>query len=131
MDSIYFGLSPLPVRVTTRIVTFLVGNPYKPSFPLLLGGGTTQDIFNLHFLWEILRVQGILFTQASASPAMVNSMKHVEIPTMWRFRKPKWNLNIMVSNWFISSSRGYFSASMSVGDGCLCKCKATLEDDPL
>ena len=37
------GLSPLPVRVTTRIITFLVGNPYKPSFPLLLGGGTTQD----------------------------------------------------------------------------------------
>ena len=39
-----FGLSPLPVRVTTRIITFLVGNPYKPSFPLLLGGGTTQVI---------------------------------------------------------------------------------------
>ena len=38
------GLSPLPVRVTTRIITFLVGNPYKPSFPLLLGGGTTQGI---------------------------------------------------------------------------------------
>ena len=41
---IFLGLSPLPVRVTTRIITFLVGNPYKPSFPLLLGGGTTQDI---------------------------------------------------------------------------------------
>ena len=41
---VYFGLSPLPVRVTTRIITFLVGNPYKPSFPLLLGGGTTQCI---------------------------------------------------------------------------------------
>ena len=40
----YVGLSPLPVRVTTRIITFLVGNPYKPSFPLLLGGGTTQMI---------------------------------------------------------------------------------------
>ncbi len=41
---LYVGLSPLPVRVTTRIITFLVGNPYKPSFPLLLGGGTTQLI---------------------------------------------------------------------------------------
>ena len=39
----YLGLSPHPVRVTTRIITFLVGNPYKPSFPLLLGG-TTQEI---------------------------------------------------------------------------------------
>ena len=44
--SIYVGLSPLPVRVTTRIITLLVGNPYKPSFPLLLGGGTTQNICN-------------------------------------------------------------------------------------
>ena len=26
------GLSPLPVTVTTRIITFLVGDPYKPSF---------------------------------------------------------------------------------------------------
>ena len=42
---IYIGLSPLPVRVTTRIITFLVGNPYKSSFPLLLGGGTTQYIY--------------------------------------------------------------------------------------
>ena len=40
----YVGLSPLPVRVTTRIIVFLVGDPYKPSFPLLLGGGTTQSI---------------------------------------------------------------------------------------
>ena len=44
---IYFGLSPLPVRVTTRIITFLVGDPYKPSFPLLLGGGTTQNILHI------------------------------------------------------------------------------------
>ena len=41
-----FGLSPFPVIVTTRIITFLVGNPYKPSFPLLLGGGTTQGIMH-------------------------------------------------------------------------------------
>ena len=41
------GLSPFPVIVTTRIITFLLGNPYKPSFPLLLGRGTTQQITNL------------------------------------------------------------------------------------
>ncbi len=39
---LWLGLSPFPVIVTTRIITFLVGNPYKPSFPLLLGRGTTQ-----------------------------------------------------------------------------------------
>ncbi len=40
--NVWFGWSPFPVIVTTRIITFLVGNPYKPSFPLLLGRGTTQ-----------------------------------------------------------------------------------------
>ena len=44
---LYFGLSPFPVIVSTRIITFLVGDPYKPSFailPLLLGRGTTQAL---------------------------------------------------------------------------------------
>ena len=44
MKSLWVGLSPLPVTVTTRIVPFLVGNPYKPSFPLSLGGGATQFV---------------------------------------------------------------------------------------
>ena len=35
----FVGLSPLPVRVTTRIITFLVGNPYKPSFATVTGWG--------------------------------------------------------------------------------------------
>ena len=33
------GLSPLPVIVTTRIVVFLVGDPYKPSFATVTGRG--------------------------------------------------------------------------------------------
>ena len=37
--TVYFGLSPLPVTVTTRIITFLVGNPYKPSFVTVTGRG--------------------------------------------------------------------------------------------
>ena len=28
-----------PVTVTTRIITFLVGNPYKPSFAIVTGWG--------------------------------------------------------------------------------------------
>ena len=35
---IYIGCGPLPVTVTTRIITFLVGDPYKPSFPTVTGG---------------------------------------------------------------------------------------------
>ena len=32
-------VAPLPVTVTTRIITFLVGNPYKPSFATVTGKG--------------------------------------------------------------------------------------------
>ena len=35
----YFGCGPFPVTVTTRIATFLVGNPYKPSFATVTGRG--------------------------------------------------------------------------------------------
>ncbi len=44
------GLSPLPVTVTTRIKTCLVGDPYKPSFATVTGrGGATQ---RRSFKWE-------------------------------------------------------------------------------
>ena len=36
---VYIGLSPFPVIVTTRIVSCLVGNPYKPSFATTTGKG--------------------------------------------------------------------------------------------
>ncbi len=31
--------TPHPVTVTTRIITFLAGNPYKPSFATVTGWG--------------------------------------------------------------------------------------------
>ena len=33
------GMAPLPLTVTTGIITFLVGDPYKPSFPTVTGKG--------------------------------------------------------------------------------------------
>ena len=36
---VYLGLSPLPVRVNTRIVIFLVGDSYKPLFATVTGKG--------------------------------------------------------------------------------------------
>ena len=36
---VYLGLSPIPVTVTTRIITFLVGDPYKHSFATVTGRG--------------------------------------------------------------------------------------------
>ena len=39
VDMVNIGLSPLPVTVTTKIITFLVGDPYKPSFATVTGRG--------------------------------------------------------------------------------------------
>ena len=36
---LYVRSTPHPVTVTTRIITFLVGNPYKPSFATVTGWG--------------------------------------------------------------------------------------------
>ena len=36
---IYIRSTPHPVTVTTRIITFLVRNPYKPSFATVTGWG--------------------------------------------------------------------------------------------
>ena len=33
------GVAPLTVTVTTRIITCLLGDPYKPSFPTVAGRG--------------------------------------------------------------------------------------------
>ena len=42
------GCGPLPITVTTRIITFLVGDSYKPSFATVTGRGPHPK--NVHFL---------------------------------------------------------------------------------
>ena len=43
------GCPPFPVTVTTRIVTFLVGDPeLNLHLPQLLGGGTIQVIYYIY-----------------------------------------------------------------------------------
>ena len=42
---VYVGLSPLPVTVTTRIITFLVQDPYKPSFATATGRGDNPKVY--------------------------------------------------------------------------------------
>ena len=37
--SLALGYGPFPVTVTTRIIPFLVGNPYKPLFATVTGNG--------------------------------------------------------------------------------------------
>ena len=39
LAKVWVRSTPHPVTVTTRIITFLVGNPYKPSFATVTGRG--------------------------------------------------------------------------------------------
>ncbi len=45
---IYIRSTPHPVTVTTRIITLLVGNPYKPSFATVTGWGVDPIIIYIY-----------------------------------------------------------------------------------
>ena len=49
-------MSPLPVTVTTRSITFLVGDPYKPSFATVTGQGDNPNYKPLHLQSHFIRV---------------------------------------------------------------------------
>ena len=67
---VYIGTTPLPVTVTTRIVTFLIGNPYKPSFTTVTGWGVDLMYIN----WELLS------TNFACSPnRIITSFKMISI----------------------------------------------------
>ena len=57
--------TPHAVAVTTRIVTFLVGNPYKPSFVTVTGRGVDQYNIPMDpmFFVEGSRLGRIFFVQ--------------------------------------------------------------------
>ena len=46
-QSVYLRSTPHPVTVTTRIITFLVGNPYKPPFATVTGWGVDLKSISL------------------------------------------------------------------------------------
>ncbi len=48
-----FGYGPLTVTVTTRIITFLVGGPYTPSFATVTGRGPYPSYVSLpEGIWD-------------------------------------------------------------------------------
>ena len=51
---VYIRSTPHPVTVTTRIITFLVGNPYKPSFATVTGRGVVPMYTNGALNYELL-----------------------------------------------------------------------------
>ena len=68
---LYVGLSPLPVTVTTRIITFLVGDPYKPSFATVTGRGDNPSYMILAQHTPVSHTPGIPF-----HPQMKGIPKH-------------------------------------------------------
>ncbi len=77
---LYFRSTPHPVTVTTRIITFLVGNPYKPSFATVTGWGVDPTYIQVF----LLLVGGCEFSQGcrhrlcrclDASPATLGFQK--------------------------------------------------------
>ena len=46
--------TPHPVTVTTRIIAFLVGNPYKPSFATVTGWGVHRRYVRKRTGWELV-----------------------------------------------------------------------------
>ena len=62
-----FGLSPFPVIVTTRILTCLVGDPYKPSFATATERGPTQSIVVYGIFTIDLKVRNARFWKTITS----------------------------------------------------------------
>ena len=44
IHGLYLWCGPLPVTVTTRIITFLFGDPYKSSFTTVTGRGPAPKL---------------------------------------------------------------------------------------
>ena len=79
LSSWEFGLSPLPVTVTTKIIPFLIGNPYKPSFTTVTVRGTTQGItvspsVSITYWWSIWSVY-VLWSWGQSSWSGSDPMK--------------------------------------------------------
>ena len=70
---VYLGCGPLPVTVTTRIVTFLVGNPYKPSFATVTGRGQHPKF--THMIYELCSIH-INIINTSCRKASVGGESH-------------------------------------------------------
>ena len=67
---LYLGLSPLPVTVTSRIVMFLVWDPYKPLFATATGRGDNPNYICLarkQFITTVRIIPQLYFTRSCPS----------------------------------------------------------------
>ncbi len=93
---VYLGTTPHPVTVTTRIITSLVGNPYKPSFATVTGGGRSK----LYLLFPVSfgTVCGFLigFSKLTLSVGL-----NLDLPR-W---EPRWKSKPFTGGWFSIASQ--------------------------
>ena len=101
----FFRSTPHPVTVTTRIITLLVGNTYKPSFVTVTGWGVDPTdstivkhhgfhhhleahIFGIVFFFQAYPIREVVFS-GSSSPTPTNltqaNMEIIGCPVV-RFR---------------------------------------------
>ncbi len=67
----YFRSTPHPVTVTTRIITFLVGNPYKLSFATVTGWGVDPRHIVIWMAYLLLMLKtsiGMLVARTKIAP---------------------------------------------------------------
>ena len=91
----YLGCGPLTVTVTTRIITFLIGNPYKPSFTTVtVRGATSKSYQHQHDQHEFdnLSLLFFLFKEARIYIYIISSLFPMGPWTMSSISRslPKW-----------------------------------------
>ncbi len=94
------GCPPLPVTVTTRIITFLVGDPYNPSFATVTGrGDNPNNIFIVYSFFSMYSGQRPVFRKNRQafgwSTCLITS---VWFPRWWRFSKKMYGLTPLGSD---------------------------------
>ena len=81
MYNIYIRSTPHPVTVTTRIIPFLVGNPYKPSFVTVTGWGV--DPIYIYIYLCIVYIGVKIYLQMFGVIYIIFQFLYINIVTLW------------------------------------------------
>ena len=68
-------LPPTQKTITTRIIPFLVGNPYKPSLETVTGWGVDRIYTHVLITKNVFSIQSSLIFSTEAQPKSLN-FKH-------------------------------------------------------
>ena len=94
---IYIGCGPLPVTVT-RIVTCLIGNPYKPSFATVTGRGPHPIYIYIYIFMTLPCIVDNCFSIPPPAPGPFHPKTEVYILTTMLVTVGLFNL-IMAASW--------------------------------